>query len=215
MLEWIGELFLPARHGDRVRAVLRGQPVVAIADVADGARACIAGRVEAVRTQFAPMTNAPCAAWFLSIEETGAADHRFAGSLVSHGELLVRDDTGSALVTLEGARFAWPSSRTSFWPSGVRARAQWTPTERDAFERAGVRLNHPLGSGVRFHEHALVPGSLVLVYGHAQREPDRALVDADTLGYRGDAPTRPVFSGARKIPIYLADTGRHRTIARR
>lgn len=52
----------------------------------------------------------------------------------------------------------------------------------------------------------------VFVDGHAQREPDRSLVDADVTGYRGDAPTRPVFSGTRKIPRMLADTLRRRRI---
>lgn len=51
------------------------------------------------------------------------------------------------------------------------------------------------------------------MYGYAQREPDRARVDADVVGYRGGAPTRPVFSGTRNIPLMLADTKRRRRIA--
>ncbi len=212
MLEWLSELLSPALHGERVRERIAAQTIVPIAQVADGARACITGTVEAVGNLVSPMTNQPCAGWFLSIEETGMADRRFAGALACHGEMVVRDDTGSALVVFEGSRFAWPTSTSDDWPSGLATRAKWTATERDAFARSKARLNYPTSSGVRFHEHAIFAGARIYVYGHAQREPDRGQVDADVIGYRGDAPTRPVFSGTRKIPLMLADTTRHRRI---
>ncbi|MGE0403470.1 MAG: hypothetical protein AB7T06_42590 [Kofleriaceae bacterium] len=210
MFEWLQELLSPALHGDRVRDRIAAQPVLPIAEVQDGARACIVGKVEAIGNLVSPMTNQPCAGWFISIEETGMGDHRFAGAIACHGEMLVRDDSGSALVVFENARFAWPASITDEWPSGLVTRAKWTPTERDAFERSKARLNYPTTSGVRFREHAILAGARVYVYGHAQREPDRSRVDADEIGYRGDAPTRPVFSGTRKIPLMLADTIRRR-----
>ncbi|MFN0253583.1 MAG: hypothetical protein ACKV2T_42340 [Kofleriaceae bacterium] len=212
MLEWWQELLAPALHGDRVRARIARQTIVSIADVKDGARACIQGYVEALGQLRSPMTNQPCAGWFISIEETGMADRRFAGALACHGEMLVRDDTGRALVLFDGARFAWPTSTTDGWPSGLQASARWTATERDAFERSKARLNYPMTSGVRFHEHAIFAGAHIYVYGHAQREPDRSRVDADVNGYRGDVPTRPVFSGTRNVPLMLADTKRRRRI---
>lgn len=212
MLEWFQELLSPALHGDKVRDRIAAQTIVPIAQVADGARACIVGTVEAVGGLVSPMTNQPCAGWFISIEETGMADRRFAGALSCHGEMLVRDDTGTALVVFEGARFAWPTSTSDDWPSGLVTRPKWTATERDAFDRSNARLNYPASSGVRFHEHAILGGARIFVFGHAQREPDRSRVDADVIGYRGDAPTRPVFSGTRKVPLMLADTTRHRRI---
>lgn len=212
MFEWLQELMSPALHGERVRERIAAQPTVRIADVQDGARACIVGTVEAIGGLVSPMTNQPCAGWFISIEETGMADRRFAGALACHGEMVVHDESGSALVVFESARFAWPTSTSDDWPSGLVTRHKWTATERDAFDRSKARLNYPGSSGVRFHEHAIFAGARVFVYGHAQLEPDRGRVDADVIGYRGDAPTRPVFSGTRKIPLMLADTTRQRRI---
>lgn len=212
MFEWLQELLSPALHGNRVRERIAGQTITSIAEVKDGARACIQGYVEAVGDLRTPMTNQPCAGWFISIEETGIADKRFAGALACHGEMLVRDDTGKAVVVFEGARFAWPTSSSDDWPSGMVTYASWTPTERDAFERSKARLNYPTTSGVRFHEHAIFAGAHIYVYGHAQREPDRARVDADVAGYRGEVPTRPVFSGTRRVPLMIADTKRRRRI---
>jgi hypothetical protein len=212
MFEWLQELLSPALHGNRVRERIAAQTVVSIASVPDGGRACIQGYVEAVGETRTPMTNQPCAGWFISIEETGMSDRRFAGAIACHGEMLVRDDSGKALVVFESARFAWPASTTDDWPSGMVTYAKWTPTERDAFERSKARLNYPSTSGVRFHEHAIFDGAHIYVYGHAQREPDRGRMDADVIGYRGDAPTRPVFSGTRRVPLMLADTKRRRRI---
>ena len=142
------------------------------------------------------------------------ADRRFAGALSCHGEMLVRDGSGTAVVVFERVRFAWPTSTTEDWPSGLATRPRWSPTARDAYDRAQIRLNYPASSGVRFHEHAILTGARVIVYGYAQREPDRVQVDADVVGYRGNAPTRPVFSGTRKVPLLIADTVRRRRIRR-
>lgn len=212
MLEWLSELFDPALHGERVRTRIAAQRVVPIAEVPDGERACIAGTVEAIGGLVSPMTNRPCAGWFISIEETGVADRRFAGALSCHGEMLVRDESDTAVVVFERVRFAWPTSATEDWPSGLATYPRWSPTARDAYDRGEVRLNYPTSSGVRFHEHAILAGARAVVYGHAQREPDRGRVDADVVGYRGNAPTRPVFSGTRKIPLMIADTARRRRI---
>ncbi len=204
MLEWLTELMSPALHGTRVWQRIAAQKVVPIGSVVDGERSCILGVAESLGTMRAPMTNQPCAGWFISIEETGLADRRFAGAIACYGEMLVRDDSGTALVVFENARFALPPSMMEDWPSGMAAYPRWTATARDAFERSKARLNYPSSSGVRFCEHAVPHGAHVYVYGHAQREPDRGRIDADVTGYRGDAPTRPVFSGTRKIPLMIA-----------
>jgi hypothetical protein len=214
MFEWLAELLSPALHGEKVRERIAAQVIVPIANVQDGARACIVGTVEATGGLRTPMTNQPCAGWFISIVETGIADRRFAGALACHGEMVVRDETGSAVVVFESARVALPTTTSDDWPTGLSTRQSWTATERDAFDRSKARLNYPRSSGVRFQEHAIFHGARIYVYGHAQREPDRGRVDADVIGYRGDAPTRPVFSGTRKIPLMLADTIRHRRIRR-
>ena len=211
MLEWLQELWAPALHGERVRERIGRQTVTPIAQVADGARACIVGVAEAIGTLVSPMTNRPCAGWFISIEETGI-ESRFAGALVCHGEMLVRDESGTANVVFENTRFAWPTSLTSF-RAGTLPMASWTATERDAYTRSNASFNY-VSSGARFSEHVILTNQRVYVYGHAQREPDRSLVDADVTGYRGDAPTRPVFWGTRKIPLMLADTTRRRRIGR-
>ena len=126
--------------------------------------------------------------------------------------MIVRDDTGVAIVVFESARFALPTMTTSAWATGLSASPRWSATERDAFDRSKARLNYPASSGVRFHEHAILTGARVYVYGHAQLEPDRNRTDADFSGYRGDVPTRPVFSGTRRVPLMLADTTRRRRI---
>lgn len=192
-------------HDDGVRDLVAKQHAVRIADVEDNSRACIVGTARASSTMFSPMTHQPCAGWFISIDEVGLADSRWAGAIMCHGEMFVDDDSGSALVVFEGARFGLPTLRSR--NAGTFAQnGSWTPTERDAFERAKADLNYPVTSTVRFREHAIVPGQRVCVYGHAQREPDASRVDADVIGYRGNAPTRPVFSGTRKIPVMITDT---------
>lgn len=210
MFEWLSELLSPALHGEKVRARIAGQVPVPISKVEDGSRACIVGTAEPVGSLRSPMSNQPCAGWFISIDETGVGEARFAGSLVCHGEMLVHDDSGAALVVFEGVRFALPVHMHENWPTGITARGAWTATARDAFDRSKARLNYPSSSGVRFNEHVIAPGQRVYIYGHAQREPDRSRVDADFTGYRGDAPTRPVFSGTSKIPLMIADTTRRR-----
>jgi hypothetical protein len=209
MLDWLWAIFgeVPELHGEVVRARIAKQRVVPIAEVTDGARACITGTVEATGGLVSPMTNQPCAGWFISIDEVGTADKRFAGVLACHGEMIVRDETGDALVGFEGARFALPTTGRELRRDN-QGRGSWTATARDAFERSGASVNYPQSSLIHFHEHAIFSGTRVYVFGHAQREPDRGRIDADVTGYRGDAPTRPVFSGTRKVPLLLAASKR-------
>jgi hypothetical protein len=191
-------------HDDGVRELVAKKQAVRIADVEESSRACIVGIARASVAMYSPMTNQLCAGWFISIDEVGA-DSRWAGAIVCHGDMFVDDESGSAQVVFENARFGFPATFTR--NAGMRIHAhQWTATERDAFDRAKVALNYPASSTVRFREHAIIAGQRVCVFGHAQREPDPGLVDADKIGYRGDAPTRPVFSGTRKLPVMITDT---------
>ena len=208
MLGWLWQMFgyVPEMHGDEVRQRVLRVPTTSIKQVSEGNAAHIVGIVEAQAVTYAPFTNRPCAAWVISVFETGATEQRFAGALDSRNSISVRDSTGYAIVMLDDVMIAWPGVIGGYHPHGPRVRTRWTPTQRDAFDRAQVRLNYPSSSGVRFYEHVIVSGAQIHVLGHAHHEPDRDSVDPEVALYRGDMPTRPVFARSKRTPLLISST---------
>ncbi|MBL0216383.1 MAG: hypothetical protein IPQ07_21180 [Myxococcales bacterium] len=186
-------------HGVPAQRELTRIPITRIADVPDGTRRKISGVIvlqdEPLRS---PMSQTLCCAWAIAIAEVGARESVGRGSRTRGVPFTLRDDGGEARVYPEGARLAVLGHAIEY-----RSAALLRGYEGELFRELGIRLNYPDSSGVRFTEHVIPPGAKVSVFGYSQREPDRARVDADVSGYRGDVPTRPVFSSTKRAPLII------------
>ncbi len=187
-------------HGVPAQRELVRIPTTRIVDVPDGARRKVSGVIvlqdEPLRS---PLTQTLCCAWTILIAEVGARESVSRGSRTRGVPFILRDDSGDARVYPEGARLAVLGNR----PIEYRPGAQPRGYEGELYRELGIRLNYPEGSGVRFTEYLIPPGAKVSVCGYCQREPDRERVDADVTGYRGDVPTRPVFSSTKRALLVI------------
>lgn len=193
-------LFAPRpTHGKEVLRELGHVRTTRISEVADGARRMISGTAElAGPPAIAGLTGRPCCGWVVTIDEVGMGDSVQRGVVVQGVPFIVRDASGHARVLPDRARIGVPGHIVLRHP-----RHALLDDERALYTQLGVLLNYPDTSKLRFTERVILPGAPVRVYGYCQREPDRAAMDADVSGYRGDVPTRPVLSSTRRAPLLI------------
>lgn len=201
-------------HGRAVERELGRHARTPIGSIEDGTARKIIGRVE---LDFAPIRSplyqVSCVAWSVTIEEVGGmGDSVLRGAKCFGHPFRVRDGSGVARVLPDGGRIGGTGrasthrqssySREAFHPS-----AFLQSTEHALFTELAIQLNYPQSSALRFVERIIPPEGELAVYGYGQREPDRAAMDADIAGYRGDVPMCPVLSSTRRAPLLLAPLG--------
>ncbi len=193
-------LFAPRlTHGKDVVRELARVSRTRIIDVPDGARRMITGtaRLDGPAA-IAALTGRPCCAWVVTIDEVGMGDWVQRGVVVQGVPFTVRDESGDARVIPDRARIGSAGHIVLRYPHHALMDA-----ERALYTQLAVHLNYPDTSKVRFTERVILPGAPLRVYGYCQREPDRASMNADVSGYRGDVPTRPVLSSTRRAPLLI------------
>lgn len=199
MLEW---LFPEPRHGKPVRDKLSRVREIAIVRCDDGDRRRITGIVEcSLPPLLSPITRRLCAFWAVSIDEVGSGDWVERGVADQGVPFFVRDSSGLARVVPDQARCDLVAATTTFVSTGHGLPAG----PRELFEGLAIKLNYPTTSRVRFTERIVTVGERITVLGQCQLEPmqDAAAADADSTGYRGELPMRPVFSSSRRKPLLI------------
>jgi hypothetical protein len=187
-------------HGAAVTHELVRVPRTQVADVPDGAARKISGRIEREDAPIrSPLTGTECSVWAITIDEVGGmGDSVLRGAKCQGVPFRVRDASGVARVIPDGARLGTMGKSFHYLPGALLI-----GYERELFAELSIKLNYPRTSNLRFTERIIAPAAEVTVYGYCQREPDRAAVDADVSGYRGDVPTQPVLSSTRRAPLLI------------
>jgi hypothetical protein len=190
----------------------------AIAKARMGEMVKIVGRLRATTTLFtAPLTGATCV-WYRTIAQTWDGFLYSPRRIIEHKwqDFFVEDDTGSALVRMQGAEVSLEEMRG---PWCYEPPAPWDDLNNAATENVRrflaahgfelsyhkrsilerMRSEEPKKRGARYREFVLREGDRVAVLGEAVRQPDPA-VPADGLRrpvlqlVLGEATAAPIVS---------------------
>jgi hypothetical protein len=189
----------------RIRARLRAVPRRAIAAVADGQEARIVGRVVPVSVLTAPLTGRPCVYYEVTVDEYRSNRRGRRWRTIVHEVrgvgFALEDDTGRALIEIEGAQLA--AVQDLELRSGAFHSA--TEAENALLERHGLRSQGwLLNKKLRYKEAVFAPGETVAALGRGMREPDPD-VAATLQGYRDPGPTRLRLGRTERAPLQLSD----------
>ena len=183
-----------------VRKKLAKRTIARVSSLGDGDHGTTRGIVETLDGALltSPLGQKPCVFWRIVIEEVGTGgDYAELGRREEGTPFLLRTDDGPARVVPEHPHIGLD-------PAEVIVRLQGTlGGAPDSLLAQMKKPNHP-SSHIRVKEIRIEPGRQLTVSGYVAREqdPDAA---SDVAGYRAQLPTRPVFSGTRRVRLLLGD----------
>ena len=181
----------------------------------------IVGRLRATETPFtSPLTGATCV-WYRTVAQTWDGFLYSPRRIVEHKwqDFFVEDDTGSALVRMQGAEVSLEDMRSPWCyepPAPWDERGAATENVRQFLSAHGFELHYhrrsilermlseaPKKRGARYREVVLREGDTVAVLGKAVQEPDPT---AASVGFRQPA-LRIVFGEAPDAAIVSNEPG--------
>jgi hypothetical protein len=150
--------------------VLFRAPIVKIANATRNKPTMVIGRVRGMgRLLTAPLSQRPCVVYEVMVEAPGDFDvMRFRQRQLLHEtearDFIVEDDSGRALVVVEGAALALNVAWLPYPAAGETSLHDALLDEH--------RLDPPVPHALRFTEMVLVPGERVAVFGASEHRPD-------------------------------------------
>jgi hypothetical protein len=195
----------------RARRAMKAVPRRRVAEVIEGEKARVVGRVEVERTVTAPLSGRPCAYWRVVVEERrSSGDNHYSWETIidEHGgvDFFLRDGEDEALVKTSCVQ-AVLNEDGRFWSGSSDDADPQVEASLEAFVATRFsRLFFMFPKRLRYREGVVEPGELVAAVGvgrweHTPDEQARAGV-----GYReARLPERLVLDAPAEGPLLLSD----------
>jgi hypothetical protein len=185
--------------GWRSRRVVAKMAATPFADVVDGKRVKLVGRVVLLQEPlFSPMSRSPCAGWCLEALrlEQGKQQWGYDAREFVLQDFVLCDEAGRrAVVRVDRARAAYECDLTL-------VRDEFEPALTDFLRKNALPLDKPFGGRYRyrFREGVLAAGETVAVVGRVRRE-----LDPDGIGGSYREPAMRLVLEADREPLYVVD----------
>jgi hypothetical protein len=191
----------------RARRAMKAVPRRRVAEVIEGEKARVVGRVEVERTVTAPLSGRPCAYWRVVVEEkrsSGKSSH-WRTIIDEHDgvDFFLRDEDGKALVKTAFVHAVL--EKDSHFSSGLFDDAG---PELEAFlaQRGHSSTGLVFNKTMRYREGVVEPGELVAAVGVGRWERDPDEQARAGAGYReARLPERLVLDAPAEGPLLLSD----------
>lgn len=191
----------------KIRAKLKKAARVQIGELQEGVAARIVGKAKVLdgKVLAGPLTERACVAYVGVVEQMKRhGDHRAWKTVARHQDgvtFLVEDDSGRAVVEVDGARLAIDFDQEDL----MEAKYSTDKIEKfvEAHGTRGITLDRAHGK-VRFREAVVELDELVAVLGAGVAEPDPDGVPDDA--YRGTQRMRMRMASSKRDPVLISDS---------